>query len=616
MGNNVQNGYTNYRPWLLETGIKRELQAPPVALKGIKVEASWEHTSCVVPEQLTCTNEITSQRDVFSVTPTLRSAASNPPGKDANSGFPGVASCPPPSPCPPAPLPEQPHPLCAKETVVPSSPGLYPLGTVTSVDHTPSSNQPSASCTPSLNNGSSSVQLLCNNGLSSVQLLCNNSLAGSGCHVTSSQLLSSVCCLHQSSDQYGGGDSLHLQVRPNGQSTPPVQSGHPHFPKDQPGYPCHPTDQPGHPCHPTDQSGHPCHPTDQPGHPCLPTDQPEHPCHPTDQPGHPCHPTHGDIGQLLDETCIDLETIVEQTRETNRPPYKGGDLLAPKHVKEITEDSSSGVSSSRTKLSTSSIDHSFPSGPFTPSTSTLSATPSDSSPCDEQAFCYPYAGLITPLPQPNPSLGDEAEYMLKNPLRPPRPPLCGLSEDLHPSCPVFQVLTCCYRTVHMLLQDCSHVVTGLFTCCYRVVTGLFTCCYGTVHMLLQGCSHVVTGLFTTCCYRTVDMLQGFYRTVHMLLQGCLLVHLYIPMDMDVCTYISLWMCAPIYPYGCVHLYIPMDVCTYISPLLEDELAVISSFCVVICFMCNIILSHRFQLLMITSSPGCIAFVPIHRFPSV
>eukprot|EP00731_Ephydatia_muelleri_P029501 Em0021g24a len=424
----VQNGYTNHRPWL---GTRRELHVCPggdihlKATNSIKEEAACEHTPTVSHDQ--CSNDITNQTHVFSVTPTLPLASPNTVERHVGTAFlarpEGQSMCPPHQP------------------TTPVQPGHPPLLT----------DQPGHPSLPTDQPGH--LPLL--------------------------------------TDQPG-----HPSLPTDQPGHPPLpidQPGHPTLATDHPGHPTLPTDHPGHPTLPTDHPGHPTLPTDHPGHPTLPTDHPGHPTLPTDQPGHPhrtwewpgdlsqvslhvmgglCHmgdyltkhltekssvlrngqPSEqggADIGQLLDETCIDfegaqaVEALVGQSRGRAIPPNREGDLLALKHVKvpDCTEDSSSGVSSIKTKLSTSSIDHNFPSDPFTPSTSTPSTTPSDSSPNDEPSFCYPHACAVTLLPQPNPSLGEEAEYMLKNPLRPPRPPLCSPTEDLHPSCPVFQVST-------------------------------------------------------------------------------------------------------------------------------------------------------------------------------
>ena len=52
----------------------------------------------------------------------------------------------------------------------------------------------------------------------------------------------------------------------------------------------------------------------------------------------------------------------------------------------------------------------------------------------------PVLGLLSPISEPCPGLGDRNEYMRQGPLRPPLPPYpSGGSIDLHPQVPVYEV---------------------------------------------------------------------------------------------------------------------------------------------------------------------------------
>ena len=91
-------------------------------------------------------------------------------------------------------------------------------------------------------------------------------------------------------------------------------------------------------------------------------------------------------------------------------------------------DTSSGVSSAGTKLSSTSP-HSSPS----PTSSTT--TSGNTSPVVERET----PSYITPIPEPNPGLGDRKEYMNQNPFFPPSPPLADSTINLHPEVPVYEV---------------------------------------------------------------------------------------------------------------------------------------------------------------------------------
>ena len=85
-------------------------------------------------------------------------------------------------------------------------------------------------------------------------------------------------------------------------------------------------------------------------------------------------------------------------------------------------DTSSGISSAGTKLSSSS----------SPSPSAASGGNSPAR-VDENNDC------IIPVHEPNSGLGDKKEYMRESPFLPPSPPLADQSIDLHPQVPVYDV---------------------------------------------------------------------------------------------------------------------------------------------------------------------------------
>ena len=119
-------------------------------------------------------------------------------------------------------------------------------------------------------------------------------------------------------------------------------------------------------------------------------------------------------------------------------------------VCETVSDSSSGVSSAGTKLSTSS-------GGNSPLVSPTIATSTNllhlSSPTHNHPFSYlgqsdddsssEIDELLDPIYEPYPALGNDGEYMVRDPdLKPPEPPEVEGELDLSPEVPIFEVTFC------------------------------------------------------------------------------------------------------------------------------------------------------------------------------
>lgn len=126
-------------------------------------------------------------------------------------------------------------------------------------------------------------------------------------------------------------------------------------------------------------------------------------------------------------------------------------------VCETISDSSSGVSSAGTKLSTSSGGNSPLVSP------TIATSPKMlhlSSPTHNRPFSYldqsdddsssEFDELLDPIYEPYPALGDDGEYMVHDPdLKPPEPPEVKGELDLKPEVPIFKVMCTMCHMLHL-----------------------------------------------------------------------------------------------------------------------------------------------------------------------